>query len=216
MQNQLKARVLIADDHAMVAEGIAKILAPSYDVAGIAPNGRVLLEMAAQLKPDVVFLDISMPEMSGIQAAVRLTTLYPRLKVIFVTQQLDLSYVRAAYRAGAAGYVCKQSASNEILMAIEKVLRGGVFTTPLLAQELSLSPEEFARDPRKVFADPLTERQRQVLQMVSEGKTTREMSEALGISPKTVEFHKNSLMNELGLRTTAELTRYALAHNIAS
>ena len=90
-----------------------------------------------------------MPEMSGIQAAVRLTTLYPRLKVIFVTQQLDLSYVRAAYRAGAAGYVCKQSASNEILMAIEKVLRGGVFTTPLLAQELSLSPEEFARDPRQ-------------------------------------------------------------------
>ncbi len=216
MLSQRKARVLIADDHAMVAEGIAQILAPQYDLAGIATNGRVLLEMAAELQPEVVFLDISMPEMSGIQAAVKLSTLYPRLKIIFVTQQLDLSYVRAAYRAGAAGYVCKQSAGSEILMAIEKVLRGGTFTTPLLAQELSLSPEEFGRDPRKVFADPLTDRQRQVLQLVSEGKTTREMSEALGISPKTVEFHKNSLMNELGLRTTAELTRYALAHNIAS
>ena len=216
MPNPHRVRVIIADDHPLVAEGIARVISPFHDIVGIAPDGRVLLEEVARLKPDVVFLDISMPGINGIQAAVKLSSQYPRLKIIFVTQQLDLSYVKAAYRAGARGYVCKQSASNEILTAIQHVLAGRVFTTPLLAKELSLSPEEFARDAQKVFADPLTERQREVLQLISEGKTTREMSEALGISPKTVEFHKNSLMNELGLRTTAELTRYAIAHDLAS
>jgi DNA-binding NarL/FixJ family response regulator len=214
--NPTKPRILIADDHTLVAEGIAKILAPAYDIVAIAPNGRVVLEYATRLKPDLVCLDISMPQMNGIQTAVMLAEQLPKLKIIFVTQQLDLSYVRAAFRAGALGYVSKQSASNEILTAIQKVLRGGTFITPLLAEELVMSPDELARDPRTAFADPLTDRQRQVLQLIAEGKTVKEISDSLTISPKTVEFHKSSLMNELGLRTTAELTRYAVAHNIVS
>lgn len=216
MQSLTRWRVLIADDHALVAEGIARIISPLYEVVGIVPNGRVLLDETPRLKPDLVCLDISMPEMNGIQAAVKLTEKFPRLKIIFVTQQLDLSYVRAAFRAGASGYVCKQSASNEILTAIQRVLQGGTFTTPLLAEELRISPEVLTRDPRNVFEDPLTDRQRQVLQLVAEGRTIKEMSESLSISTKTVEFHKNTLMNELGLRTTAELTRYAVSHHIVS
>ena len=116
------------------------IISPQYDVVGLAANGRILLDQAARLRPDIVVLDISMPEMNGIQAAVKLSGLYPRLKIIFVTQQLDRSYVRAAFRAGASGYVCKQSASNEILTAIHNALTGEIFTSPLLAKELLLAP----------------------------------------------------------------------------
>ena len=216
MPSPNRPRILIADDHTLVAEGIAKIISPFYDVVGIARNGRVMLDDAHRLKPDLVCLDVSMPEMNGIQTAVQLAEQLPKLKIIFVTQQLDLTYVRAAFRAGASGYVSKQSASNEILTAIQEVLRGATFITPLLAEELLMSPDELARDPRRAFADPLTDRQRQVLQLIAEGKTIKEISDALAISPKTVEFHKSCLMNELGLRTTAELTRYAVAHNIVS
>jgi DNA-binding NarL/FixJ family response regulator len=213
LANPRRARLVIADDHPLVAEGIKSMLAPDYDVVGVAANGRDLLESVAKLSPDLVCLDISMPEMNGLQAAVRLSELYPKLKIVFVTQQLDLPYVKAAFRAGAAGYVCKQSASEEIHTAVKQVLSGRRFLTPLIAAD-QFTPEEFERNLDLVFMDRLTERQREVLQLTAAGKTIREIADVLSISTKTVEFHKNMLMNELGLRTTAELTRYAVAHRL--
>jgi DNA-binding NarL/FixJ family response regulator len=209
-----KPRVLIADDHALVAEGLKSLLAEHYDVVGISTNGRRLLVDAGIYKPDVVVLDIGMPELNGIEAALHLNKLVPQAKLVFVTQQIDVQYLRAAFRAGGVGYVAKQSAAQELLAAIQRALSGKIYVTPLLKDAL---PDISLRDLRQssdVFAKELTPRQREVLQLVAEGKTIKEISGALAISPKTVEFHKNALMNEIGLRTTAELTRYAISRGI--
>lgn len=209
-----KPRVLIADDHALVAAGLGSLLAEHYDVVGFSTNGRRLLVDAAIHKPDVVVLDIGMPELNGIDAAHQLGKLVPQAKLVFVTQQIDVQYLRAAFRAGGVGYVAKQSATQELLTAIERAIAGKIYVTPLLKDAL---PDLSLRDLRQssdVFAKELTPRQREVLQLVAEGKTIKEISAALAISPKTVEFHKNALMNEIGLRTTAELTRYAISRGI--
>jgi DNA-binding NarL/FixJ family response regulator len=209
-----KSRILIADDHALVAEGLKGLLAESYEIVGISSNGRSLLDDAATLKPDVIVLDVGMPELNGIDAAVQLGKILPSAKLVFVTQQVDVQYLRAAFRAGATGYVAKQSATRELLIAIQKALSGEIYVTPLLKDALpDLSLKEL-RQSSDVFAKDLTPRQREVLQLVAEGKTIKEISSALQISPKTVEFHKNALMNEIGLRTTAELTRYAISRGL--
>jgi DNA-binding NarL/FixJ family response regulator len=210
-----KARILIADDHALVAEGLRGLLSESYDIVGLSPNGRRLLVDAAILKPDLIVLDIGMPELNGIDAAVQLCKLLPAVKLVFVTQQIDVQYLRASFRAGATGYVAKQSASEELLVAIKSALMGQIYITPLLKDALPNVSLRELREPTDVFAKELTPRQRQVLQLVAEGKTIKEISTALQISPKTVEFHKNALMNEIGLRTTADLTRYAISRGIA-
>ena len=209
-----RARVLIADDHALMAEGMARLLSTEYEIVGISMNGRAVLSDSLRLNPDIVAMDIGMPELNGIEAAVQLARIAPRIKVIFVTQQIDLQYLRAAFRTGALGYVAKQSATEELLTAFRRVLAGRRYITPLLAEQSPNLVHELQRNPDKFFTDALTPRQREVLQLVAEGKTVREISAALNISPKTVEFHKNGLMNELGLRTTADLTRYALANHI--
>jgi DNA-binding NarL/FixJ family response regulator len=209
-----KSRILIADDHALVAEGLKGLLAENYEIIGISPNGRSLLADAATLKPDVIVLDVGMPELNGIDAAVQLSKILPSAKIVFVTQQIDVQYLRAAFRAGATGYVAKQSATKELLIAIQKALSGEIYITPLLKGAFpDLSLEEL-RQSSDVFAKNLTPRQREVLQLVAEGRTIKEISAALQISPKTVEFHKNALMNEIGLRTTAELTRYAISRGL--
>jgi DNA-binding NarL/FixJ family response regulator len=211
-----KARVLIADDHALVAEGLSSLLAGKYQIVGISPNGRQLLADAAELKPDVIVLDIGMPELNGIEAAVQLRKTLPTAKLVFVTQQVDVQYLRAAFRAGGAAYVAKQSATQELLTAMERALTGEVYVTPLLKDALPNISLEELRQTTDVFARELTPRQREVLQLVAEGKTIKEISAALKISPKTVEFHKNALMNEIGLRTTADLTRYAISRGVIS
>ncbi len=207
-----KHRVLIADDHPLMAEGLRGLLASEYDVLGIVTNGRMLVKEALALRPHVVCLDIGMPEMNGIQAAAELSREGSRAKLVFVTQQLELPYLRAAFRAGAAGYVAKQTASHELLEGLRQVLAGRQYITSLLAAEAQELRGELHRDLSKAYADRLTPRQREVLKLTAEGRTMKEISLELAISLKTVEFHKSSLMNELGLRTTAELTRYALAH----
>jgi len=209
-----KPRILIADDHELVAEGLKGLLAENFEIVGISPNGRHLLSDAATLKPDVIVLDIGMPGLNGIDAAVQLSKILPSAKLVFVTQQIDIQYLRAAFRAGGIGYVAKQSASRELLIAINKALRGEVYVTPLLKDALPDLSLKNLRQSSDVFAKDLTPRQREVLQLVAEGKTIREISEVLQISPKTVEFHKNALMNEIGLRTTAELTRYAISRGL--
>lgn len=207
--------VLIADDHVLMLEGLAHLLAKHFEVVGVASNGREMLSMAERLNPDVVLLDVGMPEMNGIDAARRLSKQQPGVKIVFVTQQLDPAYLHAAFSAGAKGYVSKQSAAKELVRAIELALNDRFYVTPLAqkgtARSASLNPQ---LNPAEMFGARLTPRQREVLQLVAEGKSTKQISSLLKISPKTVEFHRNSLMDELGVRSTAELTRYALSRGI--
>jgi DNA-binding NarL/FixJ family response regulator len=165
----------------------------------------------------VVVLDIGMPEMNGIEAARRLNRSLPCCKMVFVTQQLDPAYVHAAFAAGARAYVAKQSASKELVEAIRRALRGYYYVTPLVGERAAeLATLDPRKNPAEFFGSALTPRQREVLQLVAEGKTTKEISSLLHISPKTVEFHRNSLMDELGVRNIAELTRYAISRGIIS
>ncbi len=209
-------RILLADDHVLVSEAICAILEKNYEIAGTAKDGRELIEKANRLKPDVIVLDISMPELNGIEACRQLQAAECTAKVVFVTQQLGSEYVRAAFDAGAVGYVAKQSASSELLQAVRLALLGRYYVTPLVASgsDGESVPKVRRSNPAEMFGARLTGRQREVLQLVAEGRTTKEIASALNISAKTVEFHRSSVMDQLGLRTTAELTRYALIHGI--
>ncbi len=214
----MRKRLMIADDHALMLDGLTRLLSAEFEIVGTAADGRTLIESALQLRPDLIVLDIGMPGLNGIEAARQLTSQLPGTHLVVVTQQLDRDYLRAAFRAGVCAYVAKQSASNELLLAINSVLRGGYYITPLIPAaevngRMKLSPNA---DPSDLFGVELTVRQREVLQLIAEGRSTKEISAALRISAKTVEFHKSGLMDELGVRTTAELTRYALSKGIVS
>ncbi|HEY3625839.1 MAG TPA: response regulator transcription factor [Terracidiphilus sp.] len=210
-------RIILADDHSLMLEGLTRLLAAEFEIVGTATDGRTLLSETLRLRPDVVVLDIGMPELNGIEAARRLRKELPACKIVFATQQLDPAYVHAAFTLGAKAYVAKQSASKELVHAIRRALRDCYYVTPLAGKRaVELAELDPTRNPSEFFASRLTPRQREVLQLVAEGKTTKEISAALHISPKTVEFHRNSLMDELGVRTTAELTRYAISQGIVS
>jgi DNA-binding NarL/FixJ family response regulator len=210
-------RLMLADDHALMLEGLTRLLAGEFEIVGTAADGRTLVAEAERLRPDVIVLDIGMPQLNGIEAARQLTKLLPFTKIVFITQQLDPAYVHAAFTAGAKAYVAKQSATKELVEAIHEALHGRYYVTPMVgertAQLAELDPH---KNPSEIFGAALTPRQREVLQLVAEGKTTKQISAALNISPKTVEFHRNSLMDELGVRTTAELTRYAISRGIVT
>lgn len=211
----MRKRLLLADDHALMLEGLSRLLSAEFDVVGTVTDGRSLLVEAERLRPDAIVLDIGMPELNGIEAARRLGKSLPEAKLVFVTQQLDPAYLHAAFTAGAKAYVAKQSAAKELVTAIHSALKGRYYVTPLaVPEDAPLAGLDAGSNPSEMFGAHLTPRQREVLQLVAEGKSTKEISSALQISPKTVEFHRNCLMDELGLRTTAELTRYALSHGI--
>jgi len=213
----MSKRLLLADDHALMLEGLTRLLAGEFEVVGTASNGRILVEEAKRLKPDVIVLDVGMPEMNGIEAARRLAKVLPSVKIVFATQQLSQAYIHAAFAAGARGYVAKQSATSELVTAIRLALADRYYVTPLAGGEAArLSNQHPTQNPAEMFGSKLTPRQREVLQLVAEGKSTKEISAALNISAKTVEFHRNSLMDELGLRSIAELTRYAVSQGIIS
>ena len=213
----MRKRLLIADDHLLMLEGLAHLLTGEFEIVGTAMNGRTLIAEAERLRPDAIVIDIGMPEMNGIEAARRLTKILPSARLVVVTQQLDPAYLHAAFSAGVKAYVAKQSAAKELVHAIYMALRDHYYVTPLAGQEASqLAGLDPRRNPAGMFGTRLTPRQREVLQLVAEGKTSKQISALLKISPKTVEFHRNSLMDELGVRTTAELTRYALTRGIVS
>jgi DNA-binding NarL/FixJ family response regulator len=213
----MRKRVLLGDDHALLLEGLARLLETEFDVVGTALNGRDLVEMAERLHPDIVVLDVGMPELNGIEAARQLVKLLPSAKIIFITQQLAPAYLQAAFSLGAMGYVAKQSAASELIKAIQMAIRGRYYVTPLVGPEASeFNNLNSERNPVEMFGVRLTPRQREVLQLVAEGKSTKEISSVLRISQKTVEFHRNCIMDELGVRTIAELTRYAVSQGIVS
>lgn len=208
-------RILIADDHVLMVEGLSRLLANEFEIVGTVANGREALAEAERLKPDAILLDVGMPDMNGIEAARRLTKTLPSVKIVIITQQLDPAYLHAAFSAGVKAYVAKQSAAKELVQAIHMALRDHYYVTPLANRETAeLAALDVTRNPAGMFGSQLTPRQREVLQLVAEGKSTKQIASALNISPKTVEFHRSNLMDELGVRTTAELTRYALSRGI--
>lgn len=208
-------RLLLADDHAMMLEGLTRLLAGEFEIVGSAMNGRILLEEAAKLQPDVIVLDVGMPELNGIEAARRLRKIAPKAKLVFITQQLDPAYIHAAFSIGAFAYVAKQSAAQELIAAIRLAIQGKYYVTPLAIKQPERFPESTpTQNPADMFGAKLTPRQREVLQLIAEGKSSKEISTILNISVKTVEFHRNMLMDELGVRSIAELTRYAVSRRI--
>lgn len=208
-----RPRVLLADDHTLVLDGFRKLLEDRCEVVGAAEDGRTLLRMAQELQPDIVTLDISMPQLNGVDAARKLKKILPLTKLIFVTMHADPAYVNEAFKAGASGYLLKRSAGSELLQAIQSVMDGQCYVTPLVAKGLVKSVVA-GDNPTVPKDEPLTVRQREVLQLVAEGMTVKEIASTLNISPKTVEFHKSHIMTQLDLHTTAELTKYALVHGL--
>lgn len=199
----MRPRVLLADDHTLVVEGFRTLLADSdFEVVGTVDDGRALLDTAQRLRPEVIVLDISMPGMNGLEAARRLRTLLPETKLIFLTMHTERAYVAEALRLGASGFLSKRSTRKELPLAIHEVLQGRTYVTPLVAE-----PEPAAE---------LTPRQREVLLLLVEGRATKEVAAVLNISVKTVEFHKYRIMDSLGVRSVAELTRYAIQKGLVA
>ncbi|MGE5570605.1 MAG: response regulator [Rhodospirillales bacterium] len=199
-----RARLLLADDHALVVAGLRKLLEPEFDVVGTAADGHSVILAAERLKPDVILLDISLPLLNGIDAARAIKKSFPEVKIVLVTMHSDPNYVKEAFRAGGSGYVLKRSAASELGTAIREVLAGRTYLTPLAS----------ARPTPGKHTVELTPRQREVLQLVAEGRSTKEIAGILKISVKTVEFHKSGIMQKLAMHSTAELTRYAIDHGI--
>jgi DNA-binding NarL/FixJ family response regulator len=210
-----KPRVLLADDHTFVLEGFKKLLEEQCELVGAVEDGRALVEVAATLQPQVVILDISMPRLNGIEAAKKLKKQFPEMKLIFVTMHAETVYVNEAFKAGASGYLLKQSAITELAQAVQSVMSGNFYVTPLITRDVVtsfLKPEQF----RSATMDDLTTRQREILQLVVEGFSAKEIADQLKISHRTVEFHKAKIMEQLHLHTTIDLVKYAMAQGLVS
>jgi DNA-binding NarL/FixJ family response regulator len=210
-----RPRILLGDDHGLIIEGLRSILTKEFDVVGVASNGRELVAETERLKPDAVLIDVSMPVLNGMEAARQIKNVTPNVKLLFVTQKADREYVQAAFRIGASGYILKQSAVGELVPALREILSGHYYIAPALRRGIAEGLTAPQRNPAELFGAALTSRQREVLQLVAEGKANKEIAAVLNVSIKTVDYHKGRIMDELGLRTTAELTRYAIEHGIS-
>ena len=211
----MKRRVLLADDHEIVVEGLRRILEPKYDLVAAVADGRELLAEAEKLRPDVIVTDISMPSLNGLDAVRQLKKQGVRAKIVFLTMHADADLATEAFAAGAVGYVLKSSAGRELIDAIDTVLEGRVYLTPQIQQGV-LEAFMKAGGEREKASIELTKRQREVLQLVAEGLTMKEIAATLDVSPRTVESHKYDLMQKLGVKTTAELIQYAIKRSIIS
>ncbi|HYN40830.1 MAG TPA: response regulator transcription factor [Thermoanaerobaculia bacterium] len=208
-----RPRVLLADDHRLVAEGLKSLLAPDFDLVGVVEDGRALVEAAKALRPDVIVADIGMPLLNGIEALVQLRKDGNRVPVVFLTMHRDVAYARRALDAGASGFVLKHSAPAELVTAIRAALEGKTYLTPQLAGEVL---DAMKKGPERA-ADPiasLTPRQRQVLQLLAEGRSAKEIALSLAISARTVEFHKYQIVETLDLHSNAELTHFAIKNGL--
>jgi len=209
-----RPRVLLADDHQMLLDALKELLEPSYDVVGLVTDGRALLKASEKLQPDIIVLDIAMPKLNGLDAARQLKQSMPTVRLVFMTMNEDPYLVAEAFRAGASAFLLKQAAGLELNRAIERVLKGGTYVTPSVAKGLD---DISLRDPknRDVAPEP-TARQREVIQLLAEGRTMKEVARLLYITPRTVAAHKYTVMELLQLKTSAELVQYAIKHRIIS
>ena len=208
-----KIRVLVADDHQIVAEGLRGLLEPEFELVGIVADGRQMLAAAGALRPDAIVLDITMPTLNGIEAAGQLRAAGSPARVIFLTMHRDAAYAARALDAGAAGFVLKHAAATELVAAIREAVQGRTYVTPLIAADL-LREYRDRGDHRATDFEQLTPRQREMLQLVAEGHSAKKIARLLHISPRTAEFHKARLMAVLGATGTAELVHHAIQHGL--
>jgi len=205
-------RVMLADDHTMLIEAFSKLLSPKCEIVGTVSDGHALLEAAVRLKPDVIVLDISMPLLNGLEAARQLKTKLPTVKLVFLTMNEDPDVAVHAMELGAAGYLLKSSAASELFQAIQAVLKGKSYVTPRIARGMQ---EAFIRNPpSKKHEKTFTPRQREVIQLLAEGRSMKEAADILNVASRTVAFHKYRVMEEWGLKTTADLIRFAIRSRI--
>ena len=209
-----RTRILLADDHSMMCAGLKKILEPHYEVVGSVGDGMELLKVVRELQPDVVIVDLAMPLLNGLDAARHLKKMLPQIKLVFLTMNTDSDIAAEALRAGASAYLLKTSKAPELLQAVHDVLRGVSYVTPQIKRAME---ETFIRDPRALQrSKELTSRQREVLQMLAEGRSLKEVSHLLHISHRTVRFHKAGIMEQLNIGTNSELVQYAMKHGVIS
>ena len=209
-----RVKILLADDHTLFCDLLRELLQPEYEVVGIVSDGRALLKAAEALRPDVVLLDIGMPSLNGLDAGRRLKEADPKVKLIYLTMNNNVEYAREALQAGASAFVLKNSETSHLLEAIRRALRGVSYVAPEIRRAMK---EIFIRDPKAVERPQhLTDRQKEVLQMLAEGRSLREIATSLQISYRTVRFHKVRIMEELGISKNAELVKYAITNGLTS
>ena len=206
-----RPRVLLADDHALLLGAFEKLLAEDCDIVGQVSDGRALVAAAEQLRPDIIVLDITMPLLNGIEAARQIKQKVPRVKLVFVTMNEDTGLAADAFRAGASAYLLKQSATSELLTAIRQVIAGHSYVTPLITEGLVGS---LMYGDESAGNHELTPRQREVLQLLAEGRSMKEVAALLNLTPRTVAFHKYRIMQQLKVKSSAELVQYAVRHHV--
>jgi DNA-binding NarL/FixJ family response regulator len=206
-----RPRVLLADDHALLLGAFEKLLAGEFDIVGQVGDGRALLTAAEKLQPDVIVLDISMPLLNGLEAGRQIKQKSRGIKLVFLTMNEDADLAAEAFRSGASGYLLKRSAASELTTAIREVMQGRSYITPLITEGVVGSLLQ--GDDQKARQE-LTPRQREVLQLLAEGRSMKEVATVLNLTPRTVAFHKYRMMEQLGVKSTAELVQYAVKHHI--
>jgi DNA-binding NarL/FixJ family response regulator len=210
-----RPRVLIADDHNLVAELCKKLLETDFDVVGVVANGRALVRAAAELKPDVIVLDVAMPVLNGLDAGRSIKQTLPSVKLVYLTMNPDVEVAAEAFRCGASGYLLKTCAAAEMVLAVRDVLRGKSYLSPALSRDAI----SFMRRQNKKMVkedERLTERQREVLQLLAEGKVMKEIGDVLHMTTRTVAYHKYRMMEVLGAKSNAELVKYAVRNHIVA
>ena len=203
--NALKPRILLADDHFLIAQTLSILLAPHFDVVGVISDSNLVVEEVAQKNPQIVLLDVTMPGLSGLDAARMIRKRAPSTKIVFLTMHANRVIAKAAFRAGASAFVVKDCAASDLLLAVRTVLAGGTYVSPKLQE-----------DEAQTYSEELSARQITVLRLIAEGCSAKQIAFHLNISARTAEFHRGSIMDKLNLRTTSQLTRYAIELGLAS
>ena len=207
-----RPRIILADDHRLMLDALKNLLEPEFDIVGTFENGQTLVEHAAELQPNVIVLDVAMPQMNGLIAGKRLKQEMPLVKLVYLTMNQDPDIAGEAFRLGASAYLLKNSSGRELVRAIAEVVRGRYYITPLMTKEMDGSyVQNFKRMKSK---NPLTLRQKEVIQLLAEGRSMKEVGFALNVSPRTVAFHKYTMMDRLHIRSSAELIEFAMRSSL--
>jgi|SRR5215469_3311872 DNA-binding NarL/FixJ family response regulator len=209
----MRHSIILADDHEIILDGLRRILEHEFEIAATAGDGKKLVAEIEKLRPDVAVVDISMPLLNGLDALRQAQSAHFRTRFVFLTASPDVVFATQALRLGASGYVLKHAAAEELVVAIREALAGNTYITPRIAKEVL---QNLMNGPRQTTAPELTGREREVLQLLAEGKIMKEIATILGVSHRTVEFHKNNIVAKTGLRTTAELARFAARNGLVS
>jgi DNA-binding NarL/FixJ family response regulator len=211
-EEKIAARILIADDHLLLADACKRLLEPEFEVVGIVTDGRSLIAVAAELKPDIIILDIYMPHLNGLDAGAQVKQTLPRVKLVFLTMTMAAEVAAEAFRRGASAYVPKQSAGDELLLAVRKIRQGASYLSPLIVKEtvqyLLNQGDNFSEEKR------ITKRQSEILQLLAEGMSMKEVADVIDIKPGTVAFHKYRMMETLNVKTNAQLLEYAIKRHM--